>query len=553
MSGRVRDFRVRPAAGDPTLLEKANQKRNLLETGVEHPSKDSFAALLSDLGEALFRLAFANPNQVAAFAGRLSTAVRGKDTLRLWVRAKTPELATLPWEYLRLTDEAVEACRGRNLDLRDEHRFLALHPSVSIVRQASRNPTAAQTEEVDVVRVLIAWANPASGGWHDVGVAIDAQLKAIRDGLAWDTQDHLDVRWIRHATKKKLSRAMRAWKPHVVHFACHGAYPGVDDPGDLGNQASLVLEAGPVGHEYLPAGELRGLCAESRCRLVVLNSCLSAKTEPRFTGIAQVLTDPGGPGDPVPAVVGMQLWILTGAALEFAGSLYQQLALARTVEESVDTFRKDVARNHEWGAGVPEWGIPAVFLGAKSSALFRGKPSRQPLDFGPLIREHVPIIGREFLREDIEAFLENNESGVYLLTAAPGLGKTAFAAQWVEDERNAGNAPVHFFFRATGGINDPDECVRALYRGLLSKHRVQEKKRAETPVEQRRMLEELIERISREHLKPGQREVLVIDALDEAGNTAYDRRGILGVLPARFPRGVFLLSPPLGPCPWGRR
>ena len=85
-----------------------------------------------------------------------------------------------------------------------------------------------------------------------------------------------------------------------------------------------------------------------------------------------------------------------------------------------------------------------------------------PTNFRPLIGEHVPIVGRKFLKDAISVYRHSGNGGVILLTAQPGLGKTAFVSQLVEDDPTA----VHYFYRANGQ-NDPDECVKSIYQGLL--------------------------------------------------------------------------------------
>ena len=94
------------------------------------------STLLNRLGNTLFAIAFPTQAAVAEIALKLATAVRGRATLRMFLYLPDAQSAMLPWEYIRLADEAVAACVKEGLALPDEDRFLALHPNVSLVRQS---------------------------------------------------------------------------------------------------------------------------------------------------------------------------------------------------------------------------------------------------------------------------------------------------------------------------------------------------------------------------------------------------------------------------------
>jgi hypothetical protein len=149
----------------------------------------------------------------------------------------------------------------------------------------------------------------------------------------------------------------------------------------------------------------------------------------------------------------------------------------------------------------------------------------------------MPIVGRQFLRDRIGQFLDSCESGIFLLTSPPGVGKTAFLAQWVADHPDT----VHFFFRATVSMTDPDECVKSLYQALLAKYGIREKNPTNDRVELRSRLREwLLRQVSGYCARHNHKEVIVIDALDEAGETD-DGKSVLRVLPTELPPHVYLL------------
>jgi hypothetical protein len=530
----VQDFFLTVGPPDDGLLAIALQQQQDLEAYPSWPERSKSKFLMA-LGENLFRLAFPTNDLLADFITTFASAVKANATLRLWLRADTPALATLPWEYLCLTETAVAWCQNEGIalpkhqphtSLPEPATFLALHPHVSLVRQARAEPSAVRLDRLGRLRVLVAWANPNADSWGDIA-GIELEVASIRAALERLPSTHVEVRVLDHATPATLRQALESWKPHVVHYAGHGAFPELDDPGDV-SAPSLVLEGkhapGKRRYAYLTDAELRGLCAKHGVQVVVLNACWGAKVSHTFTGLGRALSGEGE-GEPVPVVVAHQLAITQSAAAGFSAPFYQNLAVARAIEEGVRTFRQDASRGPH-GCGVPDWGIPVVFLGVRDSALFQGdRADAYPLNFGELIRQHVPIVGRHFLRDEVRRFQQDRPAGIFLLTAPPGTGKTAFLAQCCEGVREGAAAagprpgePVHFFYRATAGVTDPDECVKVLHQGLLGRHGLLDENPTGDRVELRRRLDRLLKEVSARCARNGWKELLLIDALDEAGS-----------------------------------
>jgi hypothetical protein len=239
----------------------------------------------------------------------------------------------------------------------------------------------------------------------------------------------------------------------------------------------------------------------------------------------------------VPVVVAHPLPIPQTAAVRFAAPFYESLVLGHRIEDGVGRFRRDTLGEYPDRCGSPVWGIPVVFLAVRDSTLVRAERiDHYPIPFGPIIREHVPIVGRDFLLERFRRFQGEHPQGIFLLSAPPGTGKTAFLAQWADDHPDA----TCFFFRATGGQIDPYECLRSLSRGLLDKYRNIKEQPPGNEGELRRYFRALLDKVSGWAAK-GQPEVILIDALDEAARTASGGQGIADLLPEDLPPHVYLL------------
>jgi hypothetical protein len=156
-------------------------------------------------------------------------------------------------------------------------------------------------------------------------------------------------------------------------------------------------------------------------------------------------------------------------------------------------------------------------------------------DFGTLVEEHADIIGRQFVRDRVQQFLDNRPRGLFLLTGEPGIGKTAILANLVEAEVGR----VHFFYRHTSGLRSPDDFVNCILHSLLHKYRLEAAEKTADPKEQRAQLQNLLPKIAG-LLKPGETEIIILDALDEA-SLSHDGATAVQLLPQDLPDNVYFI------------
>jgi WD40 repeat protein len=161
-------------------------------------------------------------------------------------------------------------------------------------------------------------------------------------------------------------------------------------------------------------------------------------------------------------------------------------------------------------------------------------------NFGELIEAHASIVGRRFAVDRVRRFLAEHDRGLLVIEAQPGKGKTALIAHLVEEVFGAhAPRPVHFFYRRTAGITNPDVCVRSLYHALLEAHDITEadaSKQRNTPEEVFTKLTNLLSREIAPRLLPGRPQLLFVDALDEADASGFQR------IPENLPAGVYVIA-----------
>ncbi len=165
-------------------------------------------------------------------------------------------------------------------------------------------------------------------------------------------------------------------------------------------------------------------------------------------------------------------------------------------------------------------------------------------NFSELLAQHAHIVGRAFALERVQKFVAENDRGLLVIEAEPGKGKTALLAHLIEETfGHYAPPPVHFFYRRTAGIQNPNVCVRSLYGALLEAHNLTEAEESRAQQDADAVFTKLTNLLSHEiapRLLPSRPQLIFIDALDEAGSgsmgsTAFQR------VPENIPAGVYFI------------
>ncbi len=154
-------------------------------------------------------------------------------------------------------------------------------------------------------------------------------------------------------------------------------------------------------------------------------------------------------------------------------------------------------------------------------------------NFSALLDSYSHITGRKFVFERFEEFFAQNDKGVFTLLGEPGIGKSAVMANLIDPTQGT----PHFFFRASSNVTDPDECISSLFHFLLKKYNIENENPPTGAKDTRMQFENLLHTISA-MLKPGQREYIVLDAIDEA-LPASDGQTITDILPGFIPPQIY--------------
>lgn len=306
------------------------------------------------LGCFLYDLLF--QGEVRSRFEKVYDAVKRADdhVLRVVLDFKDRDLfSELPWEYLYIPD----------YDGRPRGVFLAAVSTMVLSRhvQLGFEPTQAAEE----IRILGVVSDPANIKEKVVADAVIDKLEDLGRKVAGEPADggeaHGDpagdkerrVRFdvLRQPTRKTFREMVRAYRPHVLHFAGHGKCEG--EEGFIG----LCLE-GSDRVDWLSGSDLTDLLGERRrLHLVVLQACEGAANT-GFDGVARQLVTAA-----VPAVIAMRYEIDNEAALKFCTTFYEALADGWPVDSAVQRGREAIAQmGREGYYRDRRFGTPVVFL-----------------------------------------------------------------------------------------------------------------------------------------------------------------------------------------------
>jgi len=144
------------------------------------------------------------------------------------------------------------------------------------------------------------------------------------------------------------------------------------------------------------------------------------------------------------------------------------------------------------------------------------------------------FVGRKWILSEIDKFLSECDRGYFILEAGAGLGKTAFMA-WLVKERGY----IHHFCEFPHSVT---EIQKSLVSQLVLTQRLIDKKvvpeMAPSSAERYDYIFKVLKKAS-EKRDPGEKIVIVVDALDEA-ETPAGGQNVLG-LPKVLPEGVYFI------------
>lgn len=146
------------------------------------------------------------------------------------------------------------------------------------------------------------------------------------------------------------------------------------------------------------------------------------------------------------------------------------------------------------------------------------------------------FVGRGFVFEAIDAFIENNDSGYFILTGDPGIGKSSIASSLVR-ERNY----VHHFNNRAEGITQAEKFHRNICSQLNERYQLDLQDITHQDIEEGKLFQQCLSQCSQEFSEDEQL-VIVVDALDEADSMGLNVGANIHYLPTTLPEKVYIIA-----------
>jgi CHAT domain len=245
------------------------------------------------------------------------------------------EVASLPWELMWPKDG----------------RALAVSTKTLLVRSLDAAQPIAPRVFVPPLRILLVMSSPKGTA------ALNLEEERRKIEQSWEQLPGVRVRSVR-PVPARIMGALAEDDYHVVHYMGHGDF-------DAAEGGRLLLELEDGSPDAVSGEVFAGMLEAEPLRLVFLNACKTGTTSTQsgalpFAGVATALIGAG-----VPAVVAMQFPISDKAAILFATTFYQRIALRWPVDAAVTDGRKAL-----YASRLAEWATPVLYLRSKDGHLF---------------------------------------------------------------------------------------------------------------------------------------------------------------------------------------
>ncbi len=298
--------------------------------------------LQKDLGNELYQALF--PKEVdKRFHATIAAAQANQESVRLRLIFESPELASLPWEFLY--DEDTNIFLGNNTET-VVSRYIDVPLQKRDIKAASLP-----------LKVLLVISTPNDLATLDAA----GEEKLIREAL-WkhiETGDiELDI--LQEATIRNINQKFREKPYNIFHFIGHGVFEN--------NQGFIALEDNNGKSKLLDDESFANFFLGDRhVDLVILNSCQGAtvSSSQAMSGTAPNLVRRG-----IPAVVAMQYTILDSTAKLFTDEFYRTLALGYPVDTAIQSTRNAISM--EVGLDKRDFAAPVLYMRAKDGIILDG-------------------------------------------------------------------------------------------------------------------------------------------------------------------------------------
>ena len=305
-------------------------------------------------GEALFNSLFDSRLGQDFINFYFEVVQKKKQKLRIQLdidEKKMPEVAALPWEFLRIPEEVNQGTI-----------WLGTDPNLIFSRRRAlwNSPKTIQLEKDEKLRIALAISSP-----ENEGPVVYKEVQEYLEELAKKQSEQIELLpIINPATNIEIDRLLEK-KPHIFHFIGHGRF---EDEAEkkvgkiaLGKKVGKKILARWVSEKFFAQ-----LFVRHRPGIVVLQACEGGKqsASEAFKGVASKILDQS-----IPVVVAMQYKVQNATANAFSEEFYKRLAKDEPVDIAAQNGRFNVALQTDYSGN--DFATPVIFMSVEDGCLFQ--------------------------------------------------------------------------------------------------------------------------------------------------------------------------------------
>ncbi|MBK8987473.1 MAG: CHAT domain-containing protein [Chloroflexi bacterium] len=311
------------------------------------------AVQVKSLGETLFNALFDDVLRVALvdYCNQFIHAEKKRLRLELDINEeKMPDVAALPWEFMRLPTEA-------NLGT----LWLATAPDLvfSRYRWLTHVPSPINLRQDEKLRLALVVANPSDN--LPGPVAYEEVADNLAKLVASQPAQFELLPIVLNANALAIDDLL-SQSPHILHFIGHGRMQTIH--GRLTGQVGLIDDLG--GIDWVDEDVFSDLLNTHRPGVVFLQACESSAFDgvQAYTGVAARVV-----GQNIPVVVAMQYKVTNSAATRFALRFYQQLAAGDPVDRAAQYGRRVLGLQKAYATH--DFATPVLYMRVRDGRLFQ--------------------------------------------------------------------------------------------------------------------------------------------------------------------------------------
>lgn len=158
-------------------------------------------------------------------------------------------------------------------------------------------------------------------------------------------------------------------------------------------------------------------------------------------------------------------------------------------------------------------------------------------EYNDLLKNKIRnFVGRKFIFNEIDHFVDSHDWGYFFVVGKPGIGKTSFASKLVSDRQYL----FHIINANNIGLNSTRDFISNICSQLIVKYKLPYDELPEKHGNNGAFLYKLLKTVSSK-LGYNEKVIIVVDGIDELGDLTFFKESNILYLPDYLPNNIFFI------------